>query len=57
MDNGKEEILHCPRCGKSFPMRIKRLEGELVISVRCPNCKHISEISLKDINASADERK
>lgn len=57
MDNGKEEILHCPRCGKSFPVRIKRLEGELVISVRCPNCKHISEISLKDINASAAERK
>ncbi len=49
MDNRKEEILHCPCCGKSFPVRIKRLEGELEISVRCPNCKRISEISLKDI--------
>lgn len=57
MDNMKDEILHCPCCGKSFPMRIKRLEGTLEISVRCPNCKRISEVSLKDINASADERK
>lgn len=57
MDNRKEEILHCPCCGKSFPVRIKKLNGDVVISVRCPNCKRISEVSLKDINASADERK
>jgi phage FluMu protein Com len=56
MDNRKDEILHCPCCGKAFPVRIKTLDGQLLISVRCPNCKRISEISLKDINASAAER-
>lgn len=50
MANGKEEILHCPYCGKAFPLRIKRLEGKVELSVRCPHCKKISEISLKDIN-------
>ena len=39
----------CPRCRKQFPVRVKELSGELRISVRCPNCKRVSEIILQDI--------
>ena len=40
----------CPLCGKVFPVRVKRLAGELTLSVRCPHCKRISEIAMQDIN-------
>lgn len=50
MDNKGDKILHCPCCGKAFPFRIVRLEGAMEVSVRCPKCKNVSEISLKDIN-------
>ena len=39
----------CPICKKQFPVRVQSLEGRLRLSVRCPHCKKISEISLRDI--------
>ena len=39
----------CPVCRKTFPVRVQRLEGRLSLSVRCPHCKRISEITLQDI--------
>ena len=41
--------ISCPRCKKTFPVRVQELVGSVRISVRCPHCKCISEIALKDI--------
>ena len=41
--------INCPLCKKPFPVRVQELSGRLRLSVRCPNCKRISEISLQDI--------
>lgn len=37
----------CPRCGKAFPVRIISLNGTLRYSVRCPECKKVSEITIE----------
>ncbi len=42
--------VRCPRCGKTFPVRILSLEGKLSLSVRCPECKRVSKIELQDIS-------
>lgn len=39
----------CPRCRKQFPVRVQELSGTIRLSVRCPNCKKVSEIILQDI--------
>lgn len=39
----------CPLCKKPLPVRVQELEGKVRVSVRCPNCKQISEIALQDI--------
>lgn len=41
--------IHCPTCGKSFPVRVDELQGRLRLSVRCPHCKRIGTIELQDI--------
>lgn len=41
--------INCPLCGKPFPVRVKKLDGWLHLSVRCPHCKRVSNIELKDI--------
>lgn len=41
--------ISCPLCKKPFPVRVQKLEGKLHLSVRCPHCKRISEITLQDI--------
>lgn len=52
MDNARKPggvQLSCPLCGKTFPVRVERLEGKVRLSVRCPNCKRVSVIELQDI--------
>lgn len=39
----------CPLCKKPFPVRVQALTGRLQLSVRCPHCKRISELTLRDI--------
>ena len=46
-ENGVQ--VRCPLCGKAFPVRVNELKGTLRLSVRCPQCKRISEIVLQDI--------
>ena len=41
--------INCPLCKKPFPVRVQELVGSLRLSVRCPHCKRISEITLRDI--------
>ena len=41
--------ISCPLCGKRFPVRVQELVGKLRVSIRCPNCKRVSEIQLQDI--------
>lgn len=41
--------ISCPLCGKKIPVRVQELSGKLRLSVRCPNCKRVSEIQLQDI--------
>jgi len=41
--------INCPLCGKRFPVRVQELSGKIRLSVRCPNCKRVSEIQLQDI--------
>lgn len=41
--------LTCPRCGKSIPVRIISLRGNLKISIKCRGCKCVSEVELEDI--------
>ena len=41
--------VRCPFCGKQLPVRVKELTGRLTISVRCPGCKRVGEITLQDI--------
>lgn len=37
----------CPCCGKAFSVRILELHGKLRMSLRCPDCKRISEVSVE----------
>lgn len=39
----------CPYCGKTLPVRVQELEGRLRLSVRCPHCKRVGEMSIQDI--------
>ena len=41
--------LACPACGKSLPVRIVRLSGEMRCTVRCPRCGRVSVVEMKDI--------
>lgn len=41
--------ISCPLCGKPFPVRVQSLDGVLLLSVRCPHCKRVSEMRLRDI--------
>lgn len=50
-DNKKGVQVHCPLCGKTFPVRVDTLKGKLRLSVRCPQCKRVSSLELQDINA------
>lgn len=40
--------INCPLCKKPFPVRVQELSGKVRLSVRCPHCKRISEITLLD---------
>ncbi|MBO4924512.1 MAG: hypothetical protein J5382_10380 [Bacteroidales bacterium] len=51
-ENGVQ--VRCPLCGKTIPVRVDELRGNLRLSIRCPQCKRVSNIELQDI--SADER-
>ena len=50
-DNGVQ--VRCPLCGKMIPVRVKELRGMLRLSVRCPQCKRVSNIELQDISAES----
>jgi len=38
----------CPRCGKALPMRILAIEGSLRYSIRCTECKKVSEVEISE---------
>lgn len=44
--------VRCPNCGHFFKVRILRLDGELRLSVFCPDCKRVSTIELNGIKAA-----
>ena len=48
-DANKGVQISCPLCKKPFPVRVQSLTGRLQLSVRCPHCKRISELTLTDI--------
>lgn len=37
----------CPQCGKALAVRILELQGRLRYSVRCPECKKVSEVVIE----------
>lgn len=49
--------VRCPNCGHFFKVRILRLEGNLRLSVFCPDCKRASTIELQDIEAEEQASK
>lgn len=46
----KEDIAYikvvCPQCGKTFPIRILAITGRLRYSIRCTDCKKMSEVEI-----------
>ena len=45
--------VRCPLCGKMIPVRVMELRGSLRLSIRCPQCKRVSSLELKDISATS----
>jgi len=44
----------CPRCGKVLPIRITRLVGDLTYTLRCPECKRVTEVMLCESDTYAE---
>lgn len=50
-DKAQYYKVRCPNCGHFFKVRILYLDGNLRLSVFCPDCKRASTIELTDIKA------
>ena len=47
MDDSKDKILHCPRCGKRLPVEVVSQTGKTILKVYCKRCHSESLIELK----------
>jgi len=44
-------IIHCSSCGKRYKLSGDRFEGRDKLTIRCPNCKELIEVSKDDATA------
>ena len=45
----------CPRCGKTIPLHFLEIRGSLGYSLRCPDCKRVSEVEISEGLGSPEE--